>query len=38
MNIWTRTKRPAQRPNFLFEEIEERVAKEPVRFGIAAAG
>jgi catalase len=25
----------AQSPNFLFDEIKERVAKEPVRFGIA---
>ena len=31
MNIWTRPERPRETPNFLFDEIKERVAKEPVQ-------
>src|SRR5260370_30826838 len=34
MNTWTRRERPRS-ANFLFDEIKERVGKEPVKFHIA---
>ena len=34
MNISMTRERPRQTPNFLFDEIKERVAKEPVKFRI----